>query len=59
MPKYNTLWAVVEVIDAPDAETALTELRARLGQAGFTAYEGTPGLVPDSYQLAFLSEDQG
>jgi hypothetical protein len=59
MPKYNALWAVVEVIDAPDAEAALTKLRARLADAGFTAYDGTPDLVPDSYKLAFLSENQG
>lgn len=58
MPKYNALWAVVEIIDAPDEEAALTELRSRLDAAGFTAYDGTPDLVPDGYALAYLSEDQ-
>jgi len=58
MPKYNTLWAVVEIIDAPDEEAALTELRARLSKAGFTAYEGTPELMPEDYRLAYLSENQ-
>ena len=58
MPKFNTLWAVVEIIDAPDGEAALNELRSRLERAGFTAYDGTPDLVPGDYKLAFLSDDQ-
>lgn len=58
MPKYNALWAVVEEIDAPDEEAALSTLRGKLDRAGFVAYDGTPDLVPDGYALAYLSENQ-
>ena len=58
MPDYNVLWAVTDIITAPDGEAALNQLRDRLAAAGFSPYDGTPDLVPDEYQLAFLSEPQ-
>lgn len=54
--KYNVLWAVVEIIDAPDAGAALANLRNRLVTAGFQPYEGTDALLPEGYQAAFPSE---
>lgn len=59
MPLYNTLWAVAELIEAPDGEVALATLRNRLRLAGFNPYEGTPDLVPESYQLTYSSEAYG
>ena len=59
MPHFNTLWAVVEVIDAPDGETALRTLRDKLNAAGFTAYAGTGDLFPDSCALVYPVDDDG
>lgn len=57
MPKFNVIWAVVDVIDADDETAALSKLRDRLSAADFEPYEGTPDLVPDGYKLACLSDD--
>ena len=60
MPHFNTLWAVVEVIDAPDGETALRTLRDKLNAAGFTAHDGTGDpFFPDSCALVYPVDDDG
>lgn len=42
MTTFNVLAAVVELVDAPDEETAKSLLRQRLTLAGFDLYEGQP-----------------
>ena len=53
MPKYNVLVGVVEVIDEPDAGTAIRNLEERLRKDGYETYSDGTTQLPN----AFESED--
>lgn len=54
MPKWNVLTGVVEIVEAPDKETAIRTLENTLKSYGFSVYDvSTTSVMPD----AFESED--